>query len=328
MRRRKPWRLGAAAVVRLVRTLALGHARGSSSFDEQAGTGRPRRKYTGAASTQDKGVDNRKSVKTPPRARVVENRRCYSAARFPPGDPGTVRRRTRRQTLPEWFSTVVERSCGYGMSIAFSEHDGRVRPGHMSWSGPAPSSPKPPSSCGSPTCAPVELTDDVLALAVPSQLVRERLQHNHLHLIERGGRRSGRPPREDPPRGGRGPAPTPGQTRRARGPRRAALRPPAPRSAPATGRRPGAAPDHRSARPACRSPTTRSTRSCPDPSTGSRTPPRWPSPRRRRPRPTTRCSSTAASGLGKTHLLIAVGHHMYRLHPGAPREVRDLASSS
>jgi chromosomal replication initiator protein len=28
------------------------------------------------------------------------------------------------------------------------------------------------------------LSDDVLALAVPSQLVRERLQHNHLHLIE------------------------------------------------------------------------------------------------------------------------------------------------
>ena len=30
----------------------------------------------------------------------------------------------------------------------------------------------------------IGLTDDVLALAVPSQLVRERLQHNHLHLIE------------------------------------------------------------------------------------------------------------------------------------------------
>ncbi|MGB7805833.1 MAG: DnaA N-terminal domain-containing protein, partial [Actinomycetota bacterium] len=30
----------------------------------------------------------------------------------------------------------------------------------------------------------VALTDQALSLAVPSPLVKERLQHNHLHLIE------------------------------------------------------------------------------------------------------------------------------------------------
>ena len=31
---------------------------------------------------------------------------------------------------------------------------------------------------------PVTLADEMLLLEVPSHLVRERLQHNHLHLIE------------------------------------------------------------------------------------------------------------------------------------------------
>ncbi len=45
------------------------------------------------------------------------------------------------------------------------------------------------------------LEDDVLTLAVPSALVRERLQHNHLSLIRGGDRRRVRPPREDRVRG-------------------------------------------------------------------------------------------------------------------------------
>ena len=41
---------------------------------------------------------------------------------------------------------------------------------------------------------PVGFSDDVLALAVPSQLVRERLQHNHLQLIEQAATdQAGRP---------------------------------------------------------------------------------------------------------------------------------------
>ena len=40
----------------------------------------------------------------------------------------------------------------------------------------------------------LDLTDDALTVAVPSQLVRERLQHNHLHLIEQAAAEAaGRP---------------------------------------------------------------------------------------------------------------------------------------
>ena len=78
-------------------------------------------------------------------------------------------------------------------------------------------------------------------------------------------------------------------------------------------------PGRRVARAGCRarpswSRATRSTSSSSDRPTSSRTrrPGWWP---RRRRRAGTRCSSTAASGLGKTHLLQAIGHEIHRQHP-------------
>ena len=50
---------------------------------------------------------------------------------------------------------------------------------------------------------PIGLHEEVLSLAVPSQFVRERLQHNHLGLIEQAARKL-RSPGEDRDGGGRG----------------------------------------------------------------------------------------------------------------------------
>ena len=160
---------------------------------------------------------------------------------------------------------------------------------------------------------PIDLHHDVLTLAVPSPLVRERLQHNHLSLIEEAAADAvGRPVKIelDVEEGMREAAKGIDE----HGPISSGPRPPAYAAIGA----PSARPARRSlwAPPVFRSPTTRSTRSCPDPSNRfahaaamavAEAPP-----------------STAYNplfiyggvGLGKTHLLIAVGHHMHRLTPG------------
>jgi chromosomal replication initiator protein len=154
--------------------------------------------------------------------------------------------------------------------------------------------------------APVDLADEVLTLSVPSPLVRERLQHHHLALIEDAAARTlGRPVKiefrvEEGMRHPLGDVPEP------------IARP--------TERVPAAAPVTRTAvslgAPGLPFPNYTFDAFVPGASNRfahaaamavAEAPP-----------------STAYNplfiyggvGLGKTHLLIAVGHHMYRLNPG------------
>jgi chromosomal replication initiator protein len=162
---------------------------------------------------------------------------------------------------------------------------------------------------------PVHLAEHEITLAVPSPLVRERLQHNHLSLIERAAQEAaGRPLKVDlavdealrgqPGLESVGPEPIP---------------------------EPGPA-----AHAAARSPRPVASPSAAQPSLGA---PGLPFPNYTFdafvPGPSNRFAHAAAMavaeappstaynplfiyggvGLGKTHLLIAVGHHMYRLAP-------------
>jgi len=81
------------------------------------------------------------------------------------------------------FSTVVERSCGIGMVTAYPEHAALE-----AWSSVLARAradlPDTTLVMWFSDVRPAGLVDDVLTLAVPSPLVRERLQHNHLALIE------------------------------------------------------------------------------------------------------------------------------------------------
>src|SRR4249920_275383 len=81
------------------------------------------------------------------------------------------------------FSTVVERSCGIGMVSAYPEHAARD-----AWSTVLTRAreelPETTLVMWFSDVRPAALDANVLALAVPSPLVRERLQHNHLSLIE------------------------------------------------------------------------------------------------------------------------------------------------
>ena len=67
-------------------------------------------KVYGPVSSQDKGLDNRKSAKTNAAASGVENVGAIFRE-LPPGDPGPNMDR-RLAAFPE-LSTIVERVCGY-----------------------------------------------------------------------------------------------------------------------------------------------------------------------------------------------------------------------
>jgi len=77
----------------------------------KAGSRRPSHRVYGAASPQDKAVDNRKSAKTPRPAGRVEKSRAIVRPALPPG--GVAPDPTASQSFPRGFSTVVERYCGY-----------------------------------------------------------------------------------------------------------------------------------------------------------------------------------------------------------------------
>ena len=88
----EPVGLRAVTVVRLVGTFPLGHL---GPLDAKAGARPASRRVYGAPSTQDKGLDNRKCVKTPFAARAVEKPGAIFRPAFPPGRRGA--RSARRQ---------------------------------------------------------------------------------------------------------------------------------------------------------------------------------------------------------------------------------------
>ena len=85
--------------------------------------------------------------------------------------------------LPE-FSTGVERCCGFHMAVASPEHDARDAWAHV-LDRAREELPETTVVMWFADVRPVSLVADSITLAVPSPLVRERLQHNHLPLIER-----------------------------------------------------------------------------------------------------------------------------------------------
>ena len=88
----EPVGLRAVTVVRLIGAFPLGHL---GPLDAKAGARPASRRVYGAPSTQDKGLDNRKCVKTPLVARAVEKPSAIFRRAFPPARPGA--RSARRQ---------------------------------------------------------------------------------------------------------------------------------------------------------------------------------------------------------------------------------------
>src|SRR5262249_58480678 len=118
----------------------------------------------------------------PLRQRAVWKKPVLSSCRFPPG----ARDRAALidgKPFPVGFSTVVERFCGIGMVTAYPEHAALE-----AWSSVLTRAreelPETTLVMWFSDVRPTDLSEDVLTLAVPSPLVRERLQHHHLALIE------------------------------------------------------------------------------------------------------------------------------------------------
>jgi chromosomal replication initiator protein len=206
---------------------------------------------------------------------------------------------------PNGLSTGVERSCGIGMgSVA---HDAAALEIWSSVLTKARSElPDATIVMWFSDVEPVGLVDEILTLSVPSSLVRERLQHNHLSLIEEAAAHAiGHPVKiefhvEEGMRHplGDAPEPMPRPVERIAAPV-AVQRPTPPLGAPGLpfpnytfdAFVPGASNRfaHAAAMAVAEAP----------PSTAYNP-----------------LFIYGGVGLGKTHLLIAVGHHMYRLNPG------------
>ena len=204
------------------------------------------------------------------------------------------------------------------MEVAFSEHEAQEAWAHVLERARA-SLPDATVVMWFAEVRAVSLTTDALALAVPSTLVKQRLQHHHLHLIEEAAAESaGRPVKieleiDDAIRDGPEAQPAPASDRVARSPASYAVMG-APR--PERGSSPSdLLPKRTLGAPGLPFPNYTFDAFVPGPSNRfahaaamavAEAPP-----------------STAYNplfiyggvGLGKTHLLIAVGHHMYRLAP-------------
>ena len=215
-----------------------------------------------------------------------------------PALPPAIRALARRgatTNLPV-FSTGVERCCGIRMAVASPEHEARDAWAHV----------LDRAREELPETTVVMWFADVRPIGLGRRFDRARgSQPARARTIAAPSPRADRARSEEAvgrPREGRAlrrrGAARPARARRPRAvetarPRSAVAASYAAIGAPADPRRPAS---RRSALRACRSRATPSTRSCPDPATGSRTPRRWPWPRRR-PRPrTTRCSSTGEWG--------------------------------
>ena len=151
-------------------------------------------------------MTTRKCVKTPRRGVRCGKPPCYRPARLPPGHAAAPPA-DRRTTLPHGFSTVVERCCGIRHGVRLPRARGARGLVPTSSTRARAELPETTIVMWFSDVRPAALDDDVLTLAVPSALVRERLQHNHLSLIEEAAAEARRAAGEDRVRGGGGPAP-------------------------------------------------------------------------------------------------------------------------
>ena len=147
------------------------------------------------AGTQYTGVIGRDGTKTSPEALTTKR------VPRPPPDPGereigcaTVRpalppatsilqRRGDNDSFPCGLSTVVERSLWIRMAVAFSEPEAQQAWAHV-MSRARADLPDATVVMWFAEVRPISLTDDALEFAVPSPMIKERLHHHHLHLIE------------------------------------------------------------------------------------------------------------------------------------------------
>jgi chromosomal replication initiator protein len=133
------------------------------------------------ASSLDKGLDKRKSVKTPLLRRGVEKPGAIIRDAFPLGAAASPAG-DRRDSFPQGDFHGCGKVLWKRMAIAFSEHEAREAWTHVVEQART-ELPEATISMWFADVRPTGLHDGILELVVPSHLVRERLQRNHLELI-------------------------------------------------------------------------------------------------------------------------------------------------
>src|ERR1700675_3000526 len=141
---------------------------------EPALSSRPTREYTRAKRRRTKGLTTESVPRPPVRRAVWKTPVLYSAPHSPPANPAHQDRRpaTRYRVIHHCGKVLWKR-----MAVAFSESAARE-----AWTrvlGRARAElPDTTIVMWFSDVRPIDLNQDVLTLAVPSALVRERLQHN------------------------------------------------------------------------------------------------------------------------------------------------------